>query len=205
MVFNREMVRLVAITDGLNGSASRLIERAAEAAAGGATMIQLRLKEVTPRELAEVARGMMQAITVPLIVNDRADVALAVGAAGCHLGADDVPVSAIRRIAPEGFIIGCSVGAESEIPAALGADYAGIGPVFSTSTKSDAGKAIGVDGFRELSEKLSIPTVGIGGITADNAKSVIDAGAAGVAAVSSIFGAPDVSSSSTSLARAIGM
>ncbi len=203
-MFHRDIIRLIAITDALHGSALDLVSRAAEAAQGGATMIQLRLKEAPPREVAEVARAMMLEISVPLIINDRADVAMAVGAAGCHLGADDVPVSAIRRIAPSGFIIGCSVGTESELAAAEGADYAGIGPVFVTSTKADAGKAIGVDGFRKLAERLSIPAVGIGGITADNARAVIEAGGAGVAAVSAIFGAPDVRSSSTSLARAIG-
>lgn len=202
-MFRRDMVRLIAITDGLHGDAADLVSRAIQAAEGGATMIQLRLKEVSARELAEVARAMMLEIAVPLIVNDRADVAIAVGAAGCHLGTDDVPVSAVRKLAPAGFIIGCSVGSEPEVAAAEGADYAGIGPVFTTSTKADAGKAIGVEGFKLLCEKLSIPTVGIGGISADNARSVIDAGGAGVAAVSAIFGARDVKSSSTSIFRAI--
>ncbi|MBA3656274.1 MAG: thiamine phosphate synthase [Gemmatimonadaceae bacterium] len=202
-MFSRDMVRLIAITDGLHGNATDLVSRAVQAAEGGATMIQLRLKEVSARELAEVARAMMLEIAVPLIINDRADVAIAVGAAGCHLGADDVPVSAVRKLAPAGFIIGCSVGADPEVAAAEGADYAGIGPVFTTSTKADAGKAIGVEGFKLLSAKLSIPAVGIGGISADNARSVIDAGGAGVAAVSAIFGALDVKSSSTSIFRAI--
>ncbi len=204
-MFNRGMVKLIAITDALNGNQSDLVRRASEAAQGGATMIQLRLKDVSPRELAEVASAMMLVLTVPLMINDRADVAIAIGAAGCHLGADDVPVAAVRKVAPEGFIIGCSVGSDAELAAAAGADYAGIGPVFTTSTKADAGRAIGTDGFRRLAEKLSIPCVGIGGITAENAMSVIDAGASGVAVVSAIFSAPDVKSSSTSLARAIGM
>ncbi|MBA2686535.1 MAG: thiamine phosphate synthase [Gemmatimonadaceae bacterium] len=203
-MFDRDLVRLVAITDGLHGSAANLVSRAVQAAQGGATMIQLRLKDVSPRELADVARAMILELKVPLIINDRADVAIAVGAAGCHLGADDVPVSAVRKLAPLQFIIGCSVGSESEVAAAEGADYAGIGPVYATSTKSDAGTAIGVDGFKALAEKLSIPAVGIGGITEANARAVIDAGGAGVAAVSAIFGAPDVSRSSTSLFRAIG-
>ncbi len=203
-MFDRDLVRLIAITDGLEGSAANLVSRAVQAAQGGATMIQLRLKDVSPRELADIARAMMLELKIPLIINDRADVAIAVGAAGCHLGADDVPVSAVRKVAPPEFIIGCSVGSESEAAAADGADYAGIGPVYATSTKSDAGNAIGVDGFKALAEMLSIPAVGIGGITAANARAVIDAGGAGVAAVSAIFGAPDVSMSSTSLFRAIG-
>lgn len=202
-MFDRGIVRLIAITDGLHGNAANLLQRAREAEAGGATCIQLRLKDVTPRELAEIARAMIAALTVPLIINDRADVAIAAGAAGCHLGFDDVPVSAVRKIAPAGFIIGCSVGSDAEVSASEGADYAGIGPVFSTATKGDAGKAIGVDGFRALAQHLSIPTVGIGGINETNARAVIDAGATGVAAVSSIFSARDVKSAATSIARAI--
>lgn len=202
-MFERDIVRLIAITDALHGNAANLVERARDAEAGGATCIQLRLKDVTPRELAEIARSMIAALTVPLIINDRADVALAVGAAGCHLGYDDVPVSAVRKIAPPGFIIGCSVGSNDEVAASEGANYAGIGPVFSTATKSDAGKAIGLDGFRALAKQLSIATVAIGGIDQSNARSVIDAGAAGVAAVSSIFSAHDVKSAATSIARAI--
>lgn len=202
-MLDRDFLRLVAITDALHGSADNLVARCVDAAEGGATCIQLRLKDATPRELAEIARAILTAIRVPLIINDRADVAIAVGAAGCHLGADDVPVSAVRKLAPAEFIIGCSVGSDEEVSASAGADYAGIGPVFSTSTKPDAGKAIGLDGFSALAAKLSIPAVGIGGITAENARSVIDAGASGVAVVSSIFSARDVKSAATSIARAI--
>jgi thiamine-phosphate diphosphorylase len=203
-VLDKAILRFIAITDGLHGSAAELVARSVAAAEGGATCIQLRLKDATPRDLADIARQMLKQLTVPLIINDRADVAIAVGAAGCHLGADDVPVSAVRKLSPSGFIIGCSVGDDAEIAASEGADYAGIGPVFMTSTKLDAGKAIGVEGFRKLAAKLSIPAVGIGGITAENARSVIDAGGAGVAAVSSVFSARDVKSAATSIARAIG-
>lgn len=203
-MFDSGILKLIAITDDLNGSAVDLVRRAVDAAAGGATCIQLRLKDIAPKDLAEIARAMMKELHVPLIINDRADVAIAVGAAGCHLGSDDVPIGAVRKLAPAAFIIGCSVGSEADISRAAGADYAGIGPVFATSTKVDAGKAIGVEGFRNLAEKLSIPSIGIGGITAANARSVIDAGAAGVAAVSSIFGGTDVRRASEMLARAIG-
>ena len=204
-MFDSEIVRLIAITDTLHGDPEKLVKRAVDAAEGGATCIQLRLKDTPPRELAEIARAMMRKLSVPLIINDRADVAIAVGAAGCHLGSDDVPVSAVRKLAPAGFIIGCSVGSDAEVAAAEGADYAGIGPVFTTSTKMDAGTAIGLEGFSALAKKLSIPAVGIGGVSAENAQSVIAAGAAGVAAVSSIFSARDVKSAATSIARAIGM
>jgi thiamine-phosphate pyrophosphorylase len=111
----------------------------------------------------------------------------------------------VRKLAPAGFIIGCSVGSDAEVTSSADADYAGIGPVFATSTKHDAGKAIGLEGFRSLASKVEIPAVGIGGITAENARSVIEAGAAGVAVVSSIFSARDVKSAATSIARAIEM
>lgn len=197
------VVRLIAITDGLHGDTANLVRKCCEAVEGGATCVQLRVKDVSPKDLAAIARALLNELTVPLIINDRADVAIAVGAAGCHLGPDDVPVSAVRKIAPSPFIIGCSVGSDAEVRGADGADYAGIGPVFTTSTKPDAGKAIGVDGFGKLAAQLSIPCVGIGGITTDNAGSVINAGAAGVAVVSAIFSARDVKSAATSIARAI--
>jgi thiamine-phosphate pyrophosphorylase len=196
------VLRMMAITGDSAGGT--LISKAVQAVEGGATCIQLRAKDATARELAELARQMLEKLSVPLIINDRADVAIAVGAAGCHLGPDDIPVGAVRRIAPPGFIIGCSVGTKEEIPGAADADYAGVGPVYTTSTKQDAGKAIGVEGFRMIAAQLSIPCVGIGGISAENAADVIAAGAAGVAVVSAIFGAPDVLKSARSLARAIG-
>lgn len=202
-MFDAGILKLIAITDGLHASAADLVARSASAVEGGATCIQLRLKDATPKDLAEIARELLKQLKVPLIINDRADVAIAVGAAGCHLGADDVPATAVRRISPPGFIIGCSVGSDAELAAAAGADYAGIGPVFTTATKLDAGKAIGVEGFKELAAKLFIPAVGIGGITAENARWVIDAGGAGIAAVSSIFSARDVKTAATLIALAI--
>lgn len=202
-MIDRGIFRLIAITDSDDTDHTRVAWRAAEAAEGGATCIQLRLKNATGRELAHAARVVMAEISIPLIINDRADVAIAVGAAGCHLGADDVPATAIRRIAPTGFIIGCSVGSESELGSADGADYAGIGPIFATSTKVDAGNAIGLEGFRILASRLAIPALGIGGITAENAAAVMTAGACGIAVVSAIFGARDVRTSAHLLARAI--
>lgn len=145
----------------------------------------------------------MSALGIPLIVNDRADIAIAAGAAGCHLGPEDVPVSAIRKIAPPGFIIGYSVGNDDEIANSRGADYAGVGPVFETPTKPDAGTAIGVEGFAKIAAKLGIPAIGIGGISAQNARSVIDAGGVGVAAIAAIFGAADVKRAAGEIARAL--
>lgn len=128
----------------------------------------------------------MAALPVPVIVNDRADVALACGATGVHVGADDVPVAALRHMVPPGFVIGASVRADTS-----GADYIGIGPVFGTTSKPDAPAAIGIDGFLALRARSTAPAVAIGGVTADNAGALRRAGADGVAAIGAIFGADD--------------
>ena len=184
-------LRLIAITDNLRDGLDGLASRAAGAVRGGATMVQVRLKDVDTRVLVDVARRLVTAVDVPVLVNDRVDVALVAGAAGVHVGAEDMPVAAVRRIVPADFIVGASLGSEDEVANASGADYAGIGPVFVTASKSDAGQAIGVDGFTRLRATVRIPCVGIGGITADNARALVAAGAEGIAVISSVFGVAD--------------
>ncbi|MGK2960774.1 MAG: thiamine phosphate synthase [Gemmatimonadaceae bacterium] len=198
------VLRLIAITDNVRDGQAGLNARAVAAAEGGATCIQLRLKDVPARDLVVLARDLVASVSVPVIVNDRADVAIAAGAAGVHLGADDLPVRAVRSFAPPGFIIGVSVGTDAEVAGAAGADYAGVGPVFPTGTKRDAGAAIGVGGFMRLALATGLPAVGIGGITAVNARQVIDAGAAGVAVVAAVFGSEDPRAAAALLASAIG-
>ena len=198
------IIRLIAITDNVRDGQAGLIERAAAAAHGGATCIQLRLKDVSARDLAGLAAELVRSIGVPVIINDRADVALAVGAAGVHLGADDIPVSAVRSFAPPGFVIGASVGSDNEIRNAKGADYVGIGPVYATGSKKDAGKAIGVDGFARLAVATGLPAVAIGGITPANARAVIEAGATGIASIASVFGASDPLAAAREMVSAIG-
>jgi thiamine-phosphate pyrophosphorylase len=202
--FDQSVIRLIAITDNVRDGQSGLIARAVAAANGGATSIQLRLKDVAARDLVSLARELVRAVEVPVIVNDRADIAIAAGAAGVHLGIDDLPAAAVRAFAPDGFIIGASVGADSEVANARGADYVGVGPVFRTGTKGDAGAAIGVDGFARLAVATGLPAVGIGGITARNAGSVVRAGGAGVAAVASVFGATDPRAAAAEILSAIG-
>ncbi|HZS60627.1 MAG TPA: thiamine phosphate synthase [Gemmatimonadaceae bacterium] len=158
--------------------------RAQAAVRGGATVVQLRLKQADARTLVDVGRGLVAGLPVPVIVNDRADVALACGAAGVHVGADDVPVASLRHIVPPGFIIGASVRADT-----TGADYVGIGPIFPTISKSNAPAAIGVDGFRKF--LTTIPAVAIGGITTANVTGLRETGAAGIAVISGIFGTTD--------------
>jgi thiamine-phosphate pyrophosphorylase len=198
--FDPKTVRLIAITDSLRDGPRGLALRAAAAVAGGATMLQLRLKEESARSLVEIARTIQaMAPDVPLVINDRADVALAAGAAGVHVGVDDLSPALLRRVVPPGFIIGASVGSDDEVARAAGADYVGIGPVFATGSKADAGAAIGPDRFGELARRCGLPAVAIGGITSEHVAPVLAAGAAGVAVISALFGASDP----TAAARAI--
>ena len=202
-MIDRTALRLVAITDDLRDGASGLVARAAAAVRGGSSMVQLRLKDASARELVEVARLLVSTLSVPVIVNDRFDVAIAAGAAGVHLGADDVPVESARRATPAGFIIGASAGDDSEIRHAEGADYVGIGPVFGSASKMDAGPAIGLEEFQRLAAKAGIPAVAVGGITAENAKSAFAAGAAGVAVIRAIFADSDPELAARRLSGAI--
>ena len=197
-------LRLIAITDDLRDGPFGLLARSQAAVRGGATMVQVRLKAVEPRALVEVARVLVQGLEVPVIINDRVDVALAAGAAGVHLGADDLAPEAARRIVPAGFIIGASVGEEREVADAKAADYVGIGPVFPTDSKGDAGPAIGLARFTRLMTLCQRPAVGIGGIAPETARGVIEAGAAGVAVIRAVIGAPDPEGAARALRTAMG-
>ena len=146
----------------------------------------------------------MSSVSVPVIVNDRADIALAAGAAGVHVGEADLPVTAIRRFAPANFIIGASLGSDAELANAKSADYVGIGPVFGSDSKDDAGSAIGVNGFVRLAGMVEVPAVAVGGITADRALQITVHGAAGVAVINSIFRSDDPERAAREIATAIG-
>lgn len=149
-------------------------------------MIQLRAKLMGSGSLLSIARVLVTELPVPVIVNDRADVAILAGAAGVHLGVDDLPVERVRMMAPEGFIIGASVGNDEELAGARGADYAGVGPVYSTVSKADAGTALGPAEMARLIKASGLPGVGIGGITPHNARQVVEAGADGIAVLSAL-------------------
>jgi thiamine-phosphate pyrophosphorylase len=156
---------------------------------GGASSVQLRLKRAAAREQVERARALVAALRIPVLVNDRPDVALAAGAAGVHLGPDDLPVTLARRIAPPGFVIGASVGTVDEATASGEADYWGVGPWRASGTKADAGAALGPEGFRRLVAVASgRPCIAIGGVRPDDLTRVVAVGGAGVAVVSGILG-----------------
>ena len=200
-----KILRLVAITDDAEEQRSTLVDRVAAAVRGGATSVQVRLKRATPREVVEITKAIVSRVPVPVIVNDRADIALAAGAAGVHVGEADLPVIAIRRFSPASFIIGASLGGESELANAKEADYVGIGPLFATDTKGDAGKAIGIEGFKKLAGLAGRPAVAVGGLSAESAAQVMAAGGAGVAVINAIFRGEDPERAARSIAAAIGM
>lgn len=187
------LVRLMLVTDDRLIAGRDLLALARAAEAGGASSLQLRLKAATAREQVTLARALVAVLRIPVLVNDRPDVALAAGAAGVHLGPDDLPVGLTRTIVPPGFVVGASVGSEAEAAAAGAADYWGIGPWRDTDTKADAGAGLGPAGFARLAALAGgRPCLAIGGIRPADVGAVERAGGAGVAVVSGILGAPDI-------------
>jgi len=181
------------VTDDALVAGRDLVALAQAAVRGGVTAVQLRLKHASGRVLVEAARALVAAVPVPLLVNDRLDVALAAGAAGVHLGPDDLPVVLARRVAPPGFVVGASVGSADEAAVARAADYWGVGPWRATDTKPAAGEALGAGGFHRIVAIAGrIPCVAIGGVRPEDASAVRAAGGAGVAVVSGILRAGDV-------------
>jgi thiamine-phosphate pyrophosphorylase len=203
-------LRLVVILD-IDAARGRDVAALARAAvSGGATMLQVRGKHLGSLALAEHVRAVLDEkdARVPVIVNDRLDVAITTGAAGCHLGQDDLPISEARGLVPAGFLLGGSAGSEDEARrcAAAGADYLGIGPVRVTSTKPDAGAPIGVDGFRRILRKAGgLPAVAIGGITAADVRELLAAGAAGIAVTGAVLGTDDAEAATRELKAALEM
>jgi thiamine-phosphate pyrophosphorylase len=180
-----------------------------EAVAGGATLIQLRTKKRETREFLQVvtkAAELLRARKIPLIINDRVDIALACEAGGVHLGQSDMPLPYARKILGKKKIIGISVNTLDEASAAEkeGADYLGVGPIFPTSSKIDVPPVLGLEGVREIRAKIRIPILAIGGINGANVAAVISAGASGVAVISAIAAAENPRVAATELIEAIG-
>ena len=198
-------LRLIAITDSLRDGMQGLAARAQLAVLGGVTMIQLRLREESPRTLVEVARTLRAAAPgIPLIVSARADVAMAAGAQGVHLGWEDMAQGILRRIVPADFIIGVSVGDDSEVARAHGADYVAIGPVFGAGGTGAGGTAIGIARFAELAHQCGLPAVAVGGVSAENAGAIMRAGASGLAVISALLAAKNPTQAARALRDAQG-
>ena len=168
-------------------------EQVAQLAAGGATLIQLREKNLAPSTFFEETKAAVtwaQQHSVRVIINDRADIALATKADGVHLGQDDLPVEAARWILGNDAIIGYSTHnlAQVERALTLPIDYLAIGPIFATTSKTDTEPTVGLDGLRSVARLAkSLPIVAIGGITMENARAVTDAGASSVALISALL------------------
>lgn len=161
---------------------------------GGVTAVQLRRKDDAAGAFVEEARALVEVLRplgIPLIVNDRVDVALAADADGVHVGQRDLSVADVRRIGGEQLLVGLSVTSMDDARAvpACGVDYAGVGPVFATASKPDAAPPLGVDGTRAVCSLLSVPCVAIGGVGIDNIDAVLATGVAGVAVISAICAA----------------
>lgn len=163
---------------------------------GGASVVQLREKGATTREMLALGRALLKLTRqagLPLLVNDRIDVALALDAEGVHVGHDDMPAGLARGLIGPDRILGVSAETveQAQEAEAAGADYLGVGDIFGTSSKPDAKEPIGLGRLAEIAQLVSIPVVGIGGITLENAAVVIQAGARGVAVIRAVVGAPD--------------
>lgn len=208
--FNRESLRLYLVTDHSltlaaaagDESYGQAMERiVSEAVGGGVTMVQLREKDLSTREFVQLALRLKKVLAhcsgpdghrVPLIINDRIDVALASDADGVHIGQSDMPYGLARRILGPDRIIGLSVEnlAQVEEADSLDVDYIGVSPVFATPTKTDTAAPFGIQGLRRAVEMSVHPTVAIGGMNARTVADVMDTGTDGIAVVSAIVGAP---------------
>jgi thiamine-phosphate pyrophosphorylase len=199
---------LYVITDEIVGLGRTHAEIAERAIAGGADVIQLRDKSCSSRDLIRIGRAL-RAITrrcsTLFIVNDRLDIALACGADGVHLGQGDMRCDVARQIAPPDFLIGVSVSNVDEACQAEreGADYVALSPTFSTGSKPDAGPGHGLDMLRKIRQNVSVPIIAIGGIAHHNAGEVIAAGADGIAVISAVVGATDITAAARDLKNLI--
>jgi len=195
---------LYIITDEILAGGLSHAEIARRATAGGADAIQLRDKTCGCRELTRIGREIAEITRQTgalFIVNDRLDVAIASGADGVHLGQGDISPATARQLAPPGFIIGISVGSTKEArkAEAEGVDYVALSPTFATGSKADAGPGHGLFLLSEIRRSVAIPVIAIGGIGLQNVREVIHAGADGIAVISAVVSAPDITGAAREL------
>jgi thiamine-phosphate pyrophosphorylase len=199
---------LYLVTDPQQGGGRRLDEIVAAAVQGGVTLVQLRDKQAEGRALLEQARALkalLDPLGVPLLINDRIDIALAAGAAGCHVGQTDLPAAEARALLGPNAILGTSLDAVEQARAVdpEDLDYVAYGPFAATATKADAGPPIGAAGLAAVRALTALPLVAIGGVHAGNLGHAIAAGADGIAVVSAIMAAADPTEASRHLRSTI--
>ena len=207
MKFSREMLLLYAVTDRKWTGEKTLYRQVEEALKGGATLIQLREKNMPQEEFLKEAREMValcHRYGTALIINDNVEVALKSGADGVHVGMEDPPVKEIRKQVPGDFIIGATAKTTEQAQRAEkeGADYLGVGAVFPSSTKKNAIR-ITTEELKKICSSVRIPAVAIGGITSENAGTLVGGGMAGMALVSAVFGASDIERETAGLKKKI--
>lgn len=205
MKFEKQMLRLYAVTDRGWVGKKTLYEQIEEALKGGVTIVQLREKNLDTAAFIEEAvkvKELCHRYNVPLIINDNVTVALKSGADGVHVGIEDTPVEEIRKAVPYGFIIGATAKTVEQARSAerQGADYLGVGAVFPSPTKKNAVR-ITKEQLKEISLSVAIPTVAIGGITLDNVDELSGGGMDGIAVVSAIFAADDIKKAAAELKK----
>ncbi|MFL0250566.1 thiamine phosphate synthase [Clostridium neuense] len=178
-----------------------------EAILGGTTLVQLREKNISTMDFYKIAvdiKKVTDKYNVPLIIDDRLDIALAVDAAGIHVGQSDMPCDIARKLVGKDKIVGVSAGSVEEALKAQkdGADYLGVGAVFPTGTKKDA-TDVSIETLKEIVEKVNIPVVAIGGVSADNVDKLADTGIDGISVISAILGKKDVRKAAKELKEAV--
>lgn len=176
-----------------------------EAIGAGIDLIQIRERDLDAAPLAAFVRHVMaraRGTSTRVVVNDRADVALAAGADGVHLRSDGPPVDRVRAIGPRGWIVGRSIHGEAEVPAHAAADYLLFGTVFASASKGESAPWQGLEGLRHAASRSKAPMLAIGGITAQNAASCLVAGAAGIAAIGAFLGSGAVADRVAAMRRA---
>lgn len=207
MKFSREMLLLYAVTDRKWTGEKNLYRQVEEALKGGATLIQLREKNMPQEDFLKEAREMAalcHRYGTALIINDNVEVALKSGADGVHVGMEDLPVKEIRKQVPGDFIIGATAKTTEQAQRAEkeGADYLGVGAVFPSPTKKNAIR-ITTEELKKICSSVRIPAVAIGGITSENAGTLVGGGMAGMALVSAVFGASDIERETAGLKKKI--
>ena len=203
MKFNKNMLRLYAVTDRAWVGRQSLYEQISDAIDGGVTIVQLREKNLSEDEFireAEKICVLCHENGIPLIINDNYNVALKVGADGVHVGIEDAPVEKIREIAGDDFIIGATAKTVEQAQNAekSGADYIGVGAVFPSPTKRNAIRITNAQ-LEEITSSVNIPAVAIGGITLENVDEVNCRGLSGIAVVSAVFSAENIKNASALL------